>query len=52
MPRIAAGLATRSPHRVRADKAYTSRENVATRPDKLAVRYEAAVLVAAVSEWL
>jgi transposase len=39
---------------VLADKAYGSRSNraVATRYDKLAVRYEATVHIAAINEWL
>lgn len=52
------------PQGVRADKAYASRNNraylrrrgircaIATRYDKLAVRYEASVLVAAINDWL
>lgn len=47
--RIGPGRPRTKPDKVRADKAYGSR---ATRYDKLAVRYETTVLVAATNEWL
>lgn len=59
VPRTGPGRPRTTPDRVRADKAYGSRANRsylgrrrATRYDKLAVRYEATVLVAALNEWL
>lgn len=59
VPRLGLGRPRKRPDRVRADKAYDSRSNrfylrrrgiKAT--IKLAVRYEATVLVAAINEWL
>jgi hypothetical protein len=54
VPRPGPGRSRSRPDRVLGDKAYGSRANRAypTRYDKLAVRYEATVHIAAINEWL
>jgi transposase len=48
----AGGRAGPTPDRVLADKAYSATRAVATRFDKLAVRYQATLHIAAINEWL